>query len=230
MALSVTDLNELTKLKKTTPTENKLVTGEGDFDIATLWDPSKFSTSQSNSLSSGSTDSANTSASSGTTFSGLDSGTRDKVTDAVLPGLTESASKLSSIPGQYADAANRQYQNQSRSAMEEMFPQTVEAMSSKGMQKSTEMSDTLSKGMADIVKSFSDKGYQSKMDQAQMEMQIPQILGALAKLAEYSQGENQSTASGTTTSKNQSAQQSLTEDPGEPYARGLELLKTMLNL
>jgi hypothetical protein len=207
-----------------------LITENGDFDPSALLNPSAYSTSKSNSLSTGGSNSSDASQSSGTTYSGLGPGARGAIEGAVLPGLTSSIGKLSGLPEQYANSANKLSESQARKAIEQLFPQVMESMSGKGMQNSSVASDSLSKGMAEIAKTFSDKGYQSKMDQAQMEMQIPQIMGQLAELAKYSQGENSSTSSGASTSKNNSESNSLTENKGEAYDRGLELLKTMLGL
>jgi len=208
-----------------TDTQKPLVTANGDFDISTLFAPDKYSTSQNGSVSTGTNNSSGTSSS-----SGLDSGTRDKITNATLPGLTASTERLSALPGQMTEEANNLYRSQTRSAMEELLPKVMEQLSGGKMQKSSVGSDTLSKGMAEIAKGYGEKGYQSKIDQAQLEMALPQILSGILQMTQFSEGKNTSNSTTQSSGDNMYVSNSLTENKGEPYDRGLELLKTMLGI
>lgn len=137
-------------------------------------------------------ESSSTSKSTSTSYSGLGDDASNTILGATLPGLTETAGNLSTLPQTYSDAALNQYKTQSRDDIEAAIPAVLESMNSKGMVNSSVASDTLSNTLSEIVKSYSEKGYDSVMDSAEMAMEIPEILSGIASLASQSVGETES--------------------------------------
>lgn len=144
-------------------------------------------------------------------FSGLPEGTRNQLLTAILPQLTQSIGGLNAVPGQTADAASRMYGNLSRQALEQSLPDILNQLAGRGVLNSSVGSDAISNAAMQIIPNFANAGYQSQIDAGNQRMQIPNILGTLLGLGNYSQGS--STGMGLNTSQNASQ----SSNPLEPY-------------
>lgn len=144
-------------------------------------------------------------------FSGLPEDVRNQLLTTILPQLAQSISGLNAVPGNTADAAARMYSNLSRQSLEQSLPDILNQLAGRGVLNSSVGSDAISNSANQIIPTFANAGYQSQIDAGNMQMQIPNILGTLLGLGNYSASNSGST--GVTSSMNTSE----SSNPLEPY-------------
>lgn len=156
-------------------------------------------------------------------FSGLDSGYRNELMGGVIPQLTQSASGLSGQVDKYVDNASSLYQNLTNQAMQRQLPGLLGSLANRGMLNSSVASNAIGGGAAEIAKAYGNKLHESGMQGAQMQMQIPSILGALAQLGQYQKANSESNTSSSSQGQNRqsSFSQGNTLNMGNTQSEGL---------
>jgi len=151
-------------------------------------------------------------------FSGLNEADRSQLMGAVLPMLVQQVGNLPQTIDDYVGNAANMYEGQARTLMGDAMQGLLNNLAGRNMLNSSVAGDAISKTMGQIFPTFADKTYQAGMEGANMRLQMPQILGNLAQLGQFSTGlggsqstnlgQSASGSLGTSASTSQSANQS----------------------
>jgi len=226
-----TGFDDLIQALMPAETPNELPPGLADID---LFQPDVYPTTESESESESSGTSSSQSSSqnqaaslsqqSGASsafnqsFSGLNEADRSQLMGAVLPMLVQQVGNLPKNIDDYVTNAANMYEGQARTLMGDAMQGLMNNLAGRNMLNSSVAGDAISKTMAQIFPTFADKTFQAGMEGANMRLQMPQILGNLAQLGQFStglggsqstnQGQSASGSLGTSASTSQSANQS----------------------
>ena len=161
--------------------------------------------------------SSSTSSGSGSSRSGIN--WENPLAEAMQPLLVQSGQQLPDVVNNMGATLQGQYSNLMRQAMSpNAFQGTLNQLASRGMLNSTVASDALASAQNQAAQAIADRGFTSQLAQQEQQMQLPETLGNLAKLAEESTSKNQSNT----------ASQSIQTDPLAPYYLQLEAAQTLL--
>jgi len=157
-------LNDLSSWNNLLGSNNSLFGTSNNFDIPTNLYPSSSSSSQSSSVS------------------GVD--WNSPLVQALLPSIISNAQNLPSMAENMGDTLSGYYSNLMNQSMEpQAFQGTLNSLNSRGMLNSTVASDAISNMASNIARDIGNNAYQAKLDQYNKQMEIPQMLADIARLA-----------------------------------------------
>jgi hypothetical protein len=157
--------------------------------------------------------STSTSSGSGSSQAGIN--WKNPLAAAMQPLLIQSGQQLPGVVDNMGATLQGQYANAMRSAMSpNMFQGTLNQLANRGMLNSSVAADALASAQNQAAQDIANQGFTSQLAQQTAQMQLPETLGNLAKLAEESSSVNRSNT----------ASQSLQTDPLAPY----ELIAKMM--
>ena len=123
-----------------------------------------------------------------TSYAGLPEDFRTGFLSTLMPQLKSSIEGMPGNIDKYTQNALNAYKGMTGTAMKEAMPGLLNQLAGRNVLDSTVTSDAIGKTMRDIIGGYGAKGYETAMEGARMKAGMPQVLGNLAQLGQYSGG------------------------------------------
>jgi hypothetical protein len=118
--------------------------------------------------------------------SGLPEKYQLQILESLIPKLLESVEGYEGNVDKSTQAAQELFESQSRRGMKQDLQGILNSLAGRNMLDSSVASDTIAKGMGDIVQTGAQKGYESQMNNAALKAQLPAMLANIAQLGQSS--------------------------------------------
>lgn len=112
---------------------------------------------------------------------------RKMLLDVLIPQLTGSIGNLRGDADEYMNQAGNMYSNIFNKSLKQGMPDVIANLANRGVLDSSVASDTISKYASQIAAEQAGKGYETAAQSALMKFGIPQMLGQIGGLGQYSE-------------------------------------------